>query len=473
MPNNRQLAIAILVGVAATLALAWPRTRSSALALLRQAASPKLALPFVMFAGWIAGAAVLADQVGIWSPELTADTVMWFVTAGVLLLARFENTWHDPKFVRRTLKSTLQLGLVVGVVAELKVMSLTAELIFALVTAMFALIAGVAATEPAHRIVATAMNKMLTSAGIAVLLYSVVAALVDWRSYSASIIAKAVVLPVWLTAIAVPYVYAVALFAAYEMIFLRIRFNRDDRRRRAGHYLTVLWAFNLRLRDAARFAGGWPHRLAEAETFAEGRRVVQEFRARTAADDHREQDNLDRLMRFAGVAGVDEEGRQLDRREFDETTAALRWIATCQMGWFHNHGGQYRADLLEILGHDFTSQGLPREADIQMDVAAGGAAWHAWRRTATGWVFAIGSNSPRRTSGSTTDLPRRAGRLATTTAGRRWPGIPVRLSTGDRPKRGRENASLDLLDSNVRDRANAHPQLVRSRREISGDLAER
>ena len=103
-------------------------------------------------------------------------------------------------------------------------------------------------------------------------------------------------------------------------------------------------------------------------------------------------DEEERLCRYTGSQGTDEEGRRLDRREFAVTIVALQWLATCQMGG-HRRGGRYRDDMLEIVG-DFTRYGLPTEAGITLRVANDGQSWYAWRRTVTGWCFAIGAAGP-------------------------------------------------------------------------------
>lgn len=101
----------------------------------------------------------------------------------------------------------------------------------------------------------------------------------------------------------------------------------------------------------------------------------------------------ERLIRFAGVDGADENGRRLDRRKFVETVSALRWLSTCMMGWYRQ-GNQYRADLLDRLGDDVTGHGLGQPSGITMQVAKDGQSWHAWRRTVTDWCFAIGAAGP-------------------------------------------------------------------------------
>ena len=94
------------------------------------------------------------------------------------------------------------------------------------------------------------------------------------------------------------------------------------------------------------------------------------------------------------MPGTDEERRQLDRREFAETISALEWVAACQSGWYQNRsGGRYPKDLVEKLG-DMFGRGLPPDHGIKLKVRKEGQAWLAWRRTITGWCFAVGGVGP-------------------------------------------------------------------------------
>jgi hypothetical protein len=86
--------------------------------------------------------------------------------------------------------------------------------------------------------------------------------------------------------------------------------------------------------------------------------------------------------------------RRLDRREFKETVSALRSLALYQIGWYRNHSGRYKEDLLAIIGDDFTSDGLPKDSGITLKVSDDGQSYYAWRRTVTGWCFAIGAAGP-------------------------------------------------------------------------------
>ena len=61
------------------------------------------------------------------------------------------------------------------------------------------------------------------------------------------------------------------------------------------------------------------------------------------------------------------------------------------MGWYRRCGDRYRADLLNVIGGNFPQGGLPKDPEVGLYVAEDGQSWYAWRRTVTGWCFAIGA----------------------------------------------------------------------------------
>ena len=55
---------------------------------------------------------------------------------------------------------------------------------------------------------------------------------------------------------------------------------------------------------------------------------------------------------------------------------------------------RYDPELLALLGDGFARHGLANEHGIEMKVSEDGQAWFAYRRTVTGWCFAIGAAGP-------------------------------------------------------------------------------
>ena len=184
------------------------------------------------------------------------------------------------------------------------------------------------------------------------------------------------------------------MYVYYDAAFRGINYAANDWKVRLQAKLALVTKLHVKTRDLQAFDRNWARRIASASGYIAGRQVVDQFyearrEAKQAVIDERA-----RLKRYAGSNQTDEQGRRLDRREFKETIAALRYLSTCQMGWYRNRGRHYHADLLDRFRNDFTRQGLPAESGITMKVADDGQSWFAWRRTITGWCFAIGAGGP-------------------------------------------------------------------------------
>jgi hypothetical protein len=179
--------------------------------------------------------------------------------------------------------------------------------------------------------------------------------------------------------------HTAALLMADETAFLHVDLALDNRPLRRRAKLALLSVIKGRVRRLQGFGGYWAREAGTTASFGASRRVVRDFLKTRQNREVEAKEAADPLKRCAGVRGGDSDQRQLDRGEFAETTAALLWLATCQMGWYRNRGGRYRSDMLEILNNDFTRQGLSEEHGITIHVSSDGQKWWAWRKTITGW----------------------------------------------------------------------------------------
>lgn len=255
------------------------------------------------------------------------------------------------------------------------------------------LLALVAHRDPAHRPVERLAEVLLVAIGAALITFSTVQIIRQWDTLDLRLLALEFALPVWLTAGVLPFIYAMAFYGAYETAFLRVNHAVGNRQGQVRARLAALLTFRLHLRDADALSFYWARQAGEATSLSEARQVLREFRRSCREAEQEQEEARLRLVRNAGLQGTDDDGRQLDQREFEETKRALRWLATCQMGWYRNRGGRYRSELLDMLG-DFTNHGLPTEHGIELHVAPDGQQWWAGRRTITGWYFAIGAAGP-------------------------------------------------------------------------------
>lgn len=389
--TTRDTAALTWLGVAVAAVLFMPTVRRSLGAVARSLV-PFL-VPLVLYAGWISLVTYLAYRFGAWEWSLLKDSLIWFVVSGAALLFRFTRPATEKHFFLRTALDALRVSAFLGFYLNLVTFDLWLEVVLLPAFVFLGLLAVVAGMKEHTKPVETFANVLVLVmlAGVAVAVGAQLAG--DWRGRDIVEEVRSLLLPLGLTVAALPFIAWFSLYASYQTALVHMR-GRNGHAAPWKAKLALVSSFHVNNRELHRFAGFWPRRLAEAGGFRAGRRVIAEFRADLARSIAADRKKADDLRRYTGVVGADEEERQLDRREFAETINALEWLAACQSGWYQNRSnGRYPKDLLERLG-EMVARGLPPDHGMKLKVRKDGQAWFAWRRTITGWCFAIGGKGP-------------------------------------------------------------------------------
>jgi hypothetical protein len=397
IPNNREWAILIWFGVFLAWALWKGKAGPNFVQLLRAALHAKLLMSFGLLLGYVALEDWLGSRLHLWRTELIKDTVIWLLVA-IALLFRSAETTRQPYFFRKRVAATLGITEFLAFFTNLFVLSLFVEFFLQPLLFLIAGVGVVAEMQARTRSVKRFADVLLALIGLSLFVFTVQQLVANWSDIDKGILLQQIALPVWLTLGLLPFIYLFGLLANYELAFMRINFATDDRRARRRAKLALVSKLHLRARDTGTFSDPWFSRITSAPSFAAARQVVGGFQQSQREKKRAAAEDQERLRRYAGSQETDAEGRRLDRREFKETIRALRWLAACEQGWYDNKDlgrKQYRTDLLEALGDDFfDGHGLPADPGIKVKIAKRGQSWYAWRRTVTGWCFAVGAAGP-------------------------------------------------------------------------------
>lgn len=392
-PNNREWAILIIVGVVFVAALLMKPARRGVADVARQFLNWKIFVPFLGLAAWTVLLAWLGSMTPLWDGDLAVDTVIFFFTAAVGLLFKMGEARSHPNFFRRRLAAVLSILLVLEVLLDLFVLSIPAEVVLQVVLGLTVMLAAVAQSDPTLHQVHKLLNGVLGLAGLTLATLAIIQLVTNWSETDKGNLLQEIALPVWMTAGLLPYVYLLGLWSAYELAFMRLGWQSDEgatRRTKWERRAAVLFTFNIRARKLGSLNGRWEYGVGHADSFRDARGQIR--RARSAENERiaEEAEAANRLIRDAGLEGTDDDGRQLDQREFKETQDALRRLLFAQMGWYRNQGKRYLRKVLDV--QDFERDGLPTEHGITMHIARDGQSWWAWRRTVTGWCLGVGAS---------------------------------------------------------------------------------
>ena len=394
MPDNREWAILIWVGVVLLLSLMRQETRSSLMGLLRAVASPKIFVPSAVMAAWVCIEIWIACRFVRWNPDLTKGAVVWFISAGIVLMVRFQEASTKPRFFWKAAVGTLAFPVFVEFYLNLYPLCLLEEVFLQPIFAIIAVISVVAARDDSYRSIRAFGEWILIVVALSLLTYVAIRTVQDWGEFDITGLMYQFALPVWLTIGLLPFIFLLALYSGYEIAFVRMSLHEaTSPGHRLRSKLAILLGMRLRMKDLSDFRGYWLCKVAEAQSFREAYAAVREYRDGQRRATRQAVEKKRSLKKLTGVRGEDRGGRQLDMREFEETASALLWFWTCMMGWYKREN-RYRDDLLDIVDDSLDRYDLPEPTGIELRVSEDGQAWFAWRRTVTGWCFAIGAAGP-------------------------------------------------------------------------------
>ncbi len=393
--TTREWASVIWVAVLVVAGLATPFVREALAPSARMLLTLwSLHLAVLTLLGWVVLVCYLGAQVGLWNWDLLKDTVIWVLVSGVASIFSALSAGKEEHFFRRSVLATLSVASVMQFMLNLETFALWTELLLQLVVFLLVVFGAVAAMQPETRPVQVVANGVLILLWLMVMFGTVRALLGSWHDLDAEQTALALTFSLWFPLAMLPFVYVLGLVLSYNAVFARARFHNQDAEPRRRAKLAMLMGLHGDLRAVNDLPkhGVQFRAIVESQTFGAALRSVDAYKTAREEEAQKEAAQAARLVDYAGVKGVDEEGKLLDQREVKETQSALRWIHTCQMG-HHNNNGRYRHDLLDMLG-SLVRHGLPEEHGITMRVSKSGQSWYAWRRLPIGHVLGIGADGP-------------------------------------------------------------------------------
>lgn len=391
--TNREWGTVILTVLVVAALLTWPKTRggvlSGVLGISKAFTTPKILLPLALFAAYFVGVVFLARQFDVWSGGMLKDTVIIGAFVGLPLFLKSAKIKGEVEFIADVARDPLRISGLLVFYLNLASLAIWAEVLVQAVLGFLILLRTVGSYQDSAKRVVQILDVLIAAITLWLVINTAVdlvqhAAATDWIEVLTSFL-----LSIWLPLLLVPFIYALALYAAYEQVVVMLPFFNDHQRPRIRTIAALVAGSRLRTAYASRFTGKWRADLAVAPTFRSGLAVMRNFRLACKDERLKLRRDRDQLQRFAGVIGTDEAGLQLDRRDFKATKRALDGLYFMELGWHRNQLGHYRGDLVQFLT-GINTKGLPSEHGIKEQLRKDKQAWKAWRRTPIGYVFAVG-----------------------------------------------------------------------------------
>jgi hypothetical protein len=389
--TNRELATAILICTTILVCLAVPRIRrylkKSALGVLAAMFQWKIVVYFSGLVVWAAVLVFVAWGLGWWNLALTLETVFVLVSVGFPMLGRAATMESGALIVRRSLRDAVGPTALFLFYVNLESFPLGVELILQAVVVFLAILAAVLGANLNAQRAARNTASVLGILVIASAVWTTVQVIMqlgqtDWWEVL-RLFLTTLLLPLFL----IPYYYLAAFLSFAEKNILMAGAGSNPKPK-----VRATFAYLIGLRLSVRWASRWrwnDHEIFQSPSFREGLRRMRNFRAVVRAADQAEAERLAALDRFAGVEGVDAEGAQLDRREFQLTKDTLEEVWLQEIGIYQRNGDRFTSEaaLRAVTDSRFA---WPNPDSFVFEVSEDGQIWRCWRQMPSGSFLAVG-----------------------------------------------------------------------------------
>jgi hypothetical protein len=217
---------------------------------------------------------------------MVTSTVFWFFGSGAVMFNYSPQASHREHLFRKSALLAFNVSVLLGVVMNLVVLSLLAELLLQPVLFFLGASSVYVVLYDEYRQVKTFVNVLLLAVVVALAVYEVASIVRNPAVLQQAGLVAELALPVWLALGLLPFIYLVGVYSEYKLGFLSAEQYAG---RRVGKRLALVTTFGLSLHELHTFIATSAYRLLDVSSFEESRA------ARRFARELEEEEHEDRL----------------------------------------------------------------------------------------------------------------------------------------------------------------------------------
>lgn len=251
--NNRELALIVWLAVILAFLSTKANFSSALVNVIKSAFTKKLSVFYLFMIAYVGFVAFILSRIGLWQVTDVKLTVIWFISSGlVLALRHYQQSSHN--FIYKVLADQVKIIVVLEFVVNLHAFSLWVELLMVpFATTLISLIT-LSESDEKYQAIEKLLTGILAVYGGLVLFVTLSEVITHFDQYVTLSAYREFLLPMILTMAFLPLMYLVALYVAYEQLFLRLPFSLQDKTLTGYAKRKIFWAFTLNLRSVGEWS---------------------------------------------------------------------------------------------------------------------------------------------------------------------------------------------------------------------------
>ncbi len=171
---------------------------------------------------YIGAITYLLHRINLWNISYLSDTIIWILGVAFVLFINISHAREDDYF-QKAIVDNIKLVVFIEFVTNLYVFNLWVELILVPVLAILGALLGVASARPEYKRVESLIAPIVGLIGVGFLAYAVYNMIVDFKAFLSMQNLLTFLMPLILTILFLPFVYILAVYVIYDLIFMRIK----------------------------------------------------------------------------------------------------------------------------------------------------------------------------------------------------------------------------------------------------------
>jgi hypothetical protein len=224
--NNRELVIIFWSVVIIVFAATKKDVRKSFLLVLKQFFNPKIIVPLLISTTPVLLILYVMERLALWDNSSLKETIVWAIGAGIVMFFNSTSIKTGKELLKKSLKDSIKLVVLVEFIVNFYVFPIAVEFFLVPLITILVLMQTVAGFQKDKKYEPTKkfLGALVALIGLVLIIYAC-SELTDkpnefftWQNL------KLLLLPIMLTIAYIPSVYLLALYGAYESLFIRIDF---------------------------------------------------------------------------------------------------------------------------------------------------------------------------------------------------------------------------------------------------------
>lgn len=252
--SSREIASAVYIIIFIVLMMFSKKIRQGIMKVIEAALTPKLVIPFVLLLAYAIGVIFLFCKLSFWKNVYIKDIIIWVMFVGVPVSFNAVSKGEEEHYFRDIFWDNIKLTAIVEFFIGTFTFNIWIELGLQFVVLFCVLMQTGASLNVEYSNVKKLFDWILVVIGGTVLYYTAKAALGTYQNVDVVDTIVSFIIPIIFSVLYIPVAYMFALWAKYEIVFIRMSFKEpEDRKVKWKHRKEVLKVCNVSLKKVYRF----------------------------------------------------------------------------------------------------------------------------------------------------------------------------------------------------------------------------